>query len=133
MKKAIIFSFVALTAAVWSIGIPRADEMKTGHKPMSKEKMIKLALSAAPSHITENAAVMVPGDDGKLVEVRKGTNGFTCIPSVNNRPGEPDPMCFDEAVGQWVDALMNNAPKPTNTVPGIAYMARGGMHWEKDG
>ena len=23
--------------------------------------------------------------------------------------------------------------KPTNTVPGIAYMARGGNHWEKDG
>jgi hypothetical protein len=42
-------------------------------------------------------------------------------------------MCFDAAVGQWVEALQNKAPKPTNTVPGISYMARGGMHWEKDG
>lgn len=29
--------------------------------------------------------------------------------------------------------LTNHAPKPTNTVPGIAYMARGGSHFEKDG
>jgi hypothetical protein len=133
MKRVIIFSFVVLIAAVWGIGILRADEMKTGQKPMSKDKLIKLALSAAPLHITENATVMIPGEDGKLVEARKGTNGFTCIPTVNNRPGEPDPMCFDAAVGQWVEALMNKAPKPTNTVPGISYMARGGMHWEKDG
>jgi hypothetical protein len=27
---------------------------------------------------------------------------------------------------------MSNAPKPSNTVPGIAYMARGESHWEKD-
>jgi hypothetical protein len=46
---------------------------------------------------------------------------------------DPDPMCMDAAVHQWMTDLMNNAPKPTNTVPGIAYMARGGSHFEKDG
>jgi hypothetical protein len=101
-------------------------------KSMSQEELIKLAQSAAPPHISKDATVMLPGDDGKLVEAKKGTNGFTCIPSVNMRP-EPDPMCFDAAVGQWVDALMNKKEKPDNTVPGIAYMARGGFHWEKDG
>jgi hypothetical protein len=40
---------------------------------------------------------------------------------------------MDPAVSQWVNDLTNNAPKPTNTVPGISYMARGGIHWEKDG
>ena len=99
---------------------------------MSQEDLIKLALSAAPSRISKDAAVMLPGKDGKLAEVKKGTNGFTCIPTVNNRP-EPDPMCFDAAVGQWVDALVNKKEKPGNTVPGISYMARGGIHWEKDG
>jgi hypothetical protein len=39
----------------------------------------------------------------------------------------------DAAVSQWATDLMNGAPKPSNTVPGISYMARGGMHWEKDG
>lgn len=102
-------------------------------KPMSQEELIKLAQSAAPARISKDASVMLPGEDGKLVEVKKGTNGFTCIPTVNNRPGEPDPMCFDAAVGQWVDALVNKKEKPGNSVPGISYMARGGFHWEKDG
>ncbi len=101
-------------------------------KSMSQEEQIKVALSAAPASIAKDAGVMLPGEDGKLVEVKKGTNGFTCIPTVNNRP-DPDPMCFDAAVGQWVDALVNKKDKPGNTVPGISYMARGGYHWEKDG
>jgi hypothetical protein len=101
-------------------------------KSMSQEEQIKIAQSAAPPHISKEATVMVVGPDGKLVEAKKGTNNFTCIPSVNMRP-EPDPMCFDAAVGQWVDALMNKKDKPDNTVPGISYMARGGFHWEKDG
>lgn len=102
-------------------------------KTLSQEQQIKLALSGAPPHIAREAGVMLPGEDGKLVEVKKSANGFTCIPTVNNRPGEPDPMCYDAAVGQWVQALQNKAEKPGNTVPGISYMARGGFHWEKDG
>ncbi len=101
-------------------------------KSMPQEEQIKIAQSAAPPHISKEATVMVVGPAGKLVEAKKGTNAFTCIPSVNMRP-EPDPMCFDAAVGQWVDALMNKKDKPDNTVPGISYMARGGFHWEKDG
>ncbi|MCA1837441.1 MAG: hypothetical protein LC674_01250 [Actinobacteria bacterium] len=101
-------------------------------KSMPEADLIKLALSAAPEHIAKDAAVKVPGEDGTLKEVRKGTNGFTCIPTVNYRE-EPDPMCMDAAVGQWATDLMNNAPKPSNTAPGISYMARGGMHWEMDG
>jgi hypothetical protein len=38
---------------------------------------------------------------------------------------DPDPMCMDAAGHQWMTDLMNNAPKPTNVVPGIAYMTRG--------
>lgn len=101
-------------------------------KSMSQEKQIKLALSAAPLRISKDASVMLPGEEGKMVEVKKGTNGFTCIPTVNNRP-DPDPMCYDAAVGQWVEAIQKKADKPGNTVPGISYMARGGYHWEKNG
>ena len=105
---------------------------KNGIKGMSQEEQIKLALSAAPEWIAKDAGVMLPGEDGKLAEVKKGTNGFTCIPTVNNRP-VPDPMCMDSAVMQWVNDLIGKAPKPSNTVPGISYMGRGGWHWEKDG
>ncbi len=101
-------------------------------KAMSEQEQTALALSAAPAHISKEAGVMIYGADGKLTETKKSGNGFTCIPTVMNLP-DPDPMCMDAAVHQWMTDLMNNAPKPTNTVPGIASMAHGGSHFEKDG
>ncbi|WP_455370989.1 hypothetical protein [Petrachloros mirabilis] len=101
-------------------------------KKMSEKEQVALALSAAPAHISKDAGVMIYGADGKLAEIKKSTNGFTCIPTVMNLP-DPDPMCMDAAVQQWMTDITNNAPKPTNTVPGIAYMARGGSHFEMDG
>jgi hypothetical protein len=101
-------------------------------KAMSQEQQIKIAQSAAPARISKEATIMIFGQDGKLTEAKKGSNGFTCIPTVNFRL-DPDPMCFDAAVGQWVDGMVNKKDKPDNTVPGISYMARGGYHWEKGG
>ena len=101
-------------------------------KTMSEEDQTALAFSGAPAHIAKEAGIMIYGADGKLTETKKSANGFTCIPSVMNLP-DPDPMCMDVAAQQWMTDRMNHAPKPTNTVPGIAYMARGGAHFEKDG
>ena len=101
-------------------------------KAMSEKEQTALSLSAAPPHIAKEAGIMIYGADGKLTETKKSANGFTCIPSVMNL-SNPDPMCMDAAVQQWMTDRMNHAPKPTNTVPGIAYMARGGSHFEKDG
>ena len=101
-------------------------------KAMSEKDQTALALSAAPARISKDAGVMIYGADGKLTEAKKGTNGFTCIPTVMNLP-VPDPICMDAASNQWMTDVMNNAPKPSNTVPGIAYMARGGSHFEKNG
>ena len=101
-------------------------------KAMSERDQTALALSAAPARISKDAGVMIYGADGKLTEAKKGTNGFTCIPTVMNLP-VPDPICMDAASNQWMTDVMNNAPKPSNTVPGIAYMARGGSHFEKNG
>lgn len=101
-------------------------------KNLSEKEQTALALSAAPAHIAKEVGVMIYGADGKLTEVRKSSNGFICIPTVTNLP-IPDPMCMDAASHQWMNDMMSNAPKPSNTVPGIAYMARGGSHYEKDG
>ena len=100
-------------------------------KAMTEKEQTALALSAAPAHIAKEAGVMVFGADGKLTEAKKSENGFTCVPTVLNLP-DPDPMCMDGAAYQWLTDIMNNAPKPSNTVPGVAYMARGGSHFEKD-
>lgn len=135
--------FFALSVLIaCSLLIPAAAP--AGDKPSGKKSTVKdvkamaekdqtaLALSAAPARVSKEAGVMIYGADGKLTEVRKSMNGFVCIPTVMNLP-DPDPMCLDAASYQWMTDIMNNAPKPSNTVPGIAYMARGGSHFEKGG
>ena len=103
-----------------------------GMKGKPQGEQIKVAQSAAPAPLSKDATIMVIGEDGKLVEAKKGTNGFTCVPEIEAQE-EPDPICVDSAGWQWLSDAISGKPKPTNTVPGIAYMAKGGWHWEKDG
>jgi hypothetical protein len=91
---------------------------------MSKDQMIASALSAGPKNITQNAAVLGPGADGKMVELRPGTNGWTCLPDNPQTPGL-DPMCFDAVGLKWAQAWMSHTA-PAITQPGIAYMLAGG-------
>lgn len=132
MKRSLIFILAVLIATALGIGSLGADEKKMEMKAISQDELIKLALSAAPAHVAKDATAMVPSPDGKLMEAKKGTNGFTCLPDLDGQ-SEPDPICADPAAWQWANDLMSNAPKPTNTVPGVAYMAKGGWHFEKDG
>ena len=138
MRRLVPLSFIIIGALlIPAAAFPGDKPAKKGStvkdvKAMSEKDQTALALSAAPVHITKDAGVMIYGTDGKLTEVKKSSNGFTCIPTVMNLP-YPDPMCMDAASHQWMDDMMSGAPKPTNTVPGVAYMARGGSHYEKDG
>ena len=138
MQTRIGFSIVAIvTVAVGLSGVSsvlaatRSSTVKDV-KSLTEHDQMMLALSAPPARITKDAAVMVYDEGGKFKEVRPGTNGFTCVPSVMNLP-IPDPMCMDAAAKQWLDDVGSGAPKPSNTVPGIAYMARGGSHREMQG
>lgn len=137
MKKMIFFcTVVALGLTMGSSGLVHAKgDTKPSTvkdvKSLPEGAQVQLALSGAPPHLVKEVGVMIYGVDGKLTETKKSTNGFTCIPTVMNLP-DPDPMCMDAAVQQWMTDLMDQAPKPTNTTPGIAYMARGGSHFEKD-
>lgn len=126
----------ALAVAGMAVGLLGSSlavaESKSPIPTMSKDDLIKLAMSAAPARISKDATVMIPGEGGKMVEAKKGTNGFTCLPDIDGQE-KPDPICGDPAAMQWANDLMSGAPKPSNTVPGISYMAQGGWHWEKDG
>ena len=115
---------------VFAIGF--AELSMAGMKGKPQGEQINIARSAAPPNISRDATIMVVGEDGKLVEAKKGTNGFTCVPEIEAQE-VPDPICVDAAGWQWLIDAMSGRPKPTNTVPGIAYMAKGGWHWEKDG
>jgi len=98
---------VSVLLAAGTLGAGEARP-SLSEKQMSQDRLIKLALSAAPTHITKGAAVMVQGEDGKLVESRKGTNGFTCVPMADPNVPTRDPMCTDHAAFQWFTSLMNN-------------------------
>ena len=64
------------------------------------------------------------GKDGKMRTLRKGTNGFTCMPDNPATPG-PDPMCMDKNSMEWVGAWVAHKPPPAGKV-GFMYMLSGG-------
>ena len=60
---------------------------------LSREKEVALALSAAPEHLREGAAVYALERNG-FVKVRDSTNGFACIVN-RDHPLNQKPVCFD--------------------------------------
>jgi hypothetical protein len=90
----------------------------------SNAAIIARALAAGPADVARSASVAVKNADGKMVVLREGTNGFTCMPGNPKVVGQPA-MCMDAASMQWAEDFAAHKPKPTNTVPGITYMLAG--------
>jgi hypothetical protein len=82
------------------------------------------AESAAPAAIAHDASVVTVDAKGAMTTVRKGKNGWTCMPDAPDTPG-PDPMCFDENSGKWAQAWIGHKPPPADAV-GVMYMLEGG-------
>jgi hypothetical protein len=96
----------------------------------SDEWKIKNALSAGPPWIADNASVVemtMTATEGatKVTErvLRKGTNGWTCMPDTPGRP-QHDPMCADETTRKWLAAVMEGR-KPDIDRVGLSYMLLG--------
>jgi hypothetical protein len=87
-------------------------------------QLIASAMSAAPSKVGKAATIMAMDADGKMRTLRKGSNGFTCMPDNPTTPG-PDPMCMDKNAMEWVHALLSHATPPAGKV-GLMYMIAGG-------
>jgi len=128
----LLLSVIALLsmAAVSQAQTPAAKPPQKS--PMSKDQKIQNAMSAGPAGIARAAAVMAPGaaPGAPMEELRKGTNGWTCMPDDLGTPAN-DPMCMDKVAMQWADAWMSK--KPVN-VPGmgIGYMLQGGATADND-
>jgi hypothetical protein len=84
---------------------------------MSTAQKIRKAMTAGPADITKNAAVVEPGENGQMKQLRAGTNGWACM-------AEPELMCLDKEWQGWADAWMNKKDPQTKSV-GIGYMLRG--------
>jgi hypothetical protein len=90
----------------------------------SADVKINRALSAGPAGVVKSATVVDMDAQGSEIVLRKGTNGFTCMPGNLQVVGQP-PMCEDAASRQWGADFKAHKPHPTNTVPGITYMLAG--------
>jgi hypothetical protein len=124
---------VTLTAAMLLIaGMPRHGAGQTTPLNQSSpttgddstQVKIARAMSAGPVNVAKAARIVDTDAQGKMVVLREGNNGFTCMPGNLKVVGEP-PMCVDAAAMQWYDDAKAHKPKPTNTVPGITYMLAG--------
>ncbi len=132
---------VTLTAAMLLIaGMPRHGAAHT--TPLNQSSpttgddsthvKIARAMSAGPVNVAKAARIVDTDAQGKMVVLREGNNGFTCMPGDLKVVGEP-PMCVDAAAMQWYDDAKAHKPKPTNTVPGITYMlADASQHSDSD-
>lgn len=85
---------------------------------------IASAQSAAPASISSKATIVQMDSKGGMKELRKGTNGWTCMPDAPDTPG-PDPMCFDANAGKWAEAWIGHKAPPEGAA-GVMYMLEGG-------
>jgi hypothetical protein len=60
----------------------------------TKQAKIDRALSAGPADIAKGATVAEMDAQGKMIILRAGTNGFTCMPGDPTGVGQPA-MCED--------------------------------------
>ena len=81
---------------------------------------IARAISAGPVDVAKSARIIDTNADGKIVVLREGNNGFTCMPGNPKAVGDP-PMCSDGAAMQWGADFKAHKAKPTN----IVYMLAG--------
>lgn len=109
-------SFMLLMCTVFFIfsGVAYANEKE------SAEAKIARAITAAHPDITDNATIM--DVDGTVL--RKGTNGWTCLPGIGLIPGDKHPMCNDEVWMKWMKAAAEGKPFSTDVV-GVSYMLAG--------
>src|SRR5262245_17067624 len=110
-------SLALALVAVWSVKIatqgkqapppppPKPAATKAGP---SDADLIKSAMSAAPLAISQGATIMAMNEKMELRTLRKGTNGWTCLPD-SPSPG-PDPMCADATGTEWLMAWMKHQP-----------------------
>ena len=102
-------------------GTMKGDAMSGTLK--ADEGMIASAMSAAPKAVSEDATIVMMDAKGTMRTLRKGSNGWTCIPDDPQTPG-PDPMCMDKNSWDFIGAMMNHKPPPQKV--GVMYMLAGG-------
>lgn len=121
MRPAIAIATGLALAAFSSYG---QDKMKSGHEVTAKkgganDAAIARAMSAAPRSISKDATIMKMTADGKMTELRKGSNGWMCMTMADGTP-----MCLDKEWQSWAGTWMNKTDPQVKGI-GTAYMLKG--------
>ena len=95
-----------------------------GAKKHGDAQLIASAMRAAPATIAKDATIVAMEADGKMRTLRKGNNGFTCMPSNPVVPG-PSQMCMDANAMEWAGAWIGHKDPAPGKV-GMMYMLAGG-------
>lgn len=90
-------------AAAAGAGSLEAQERRGVGTPelMNEREEARLALSAAPPHLHQDASVMVLGRGGYRL-IREGSNGFTCLVERGSDPRVRAPQCLDAIATEYV-------------------------------
>ena len=92
--------------------------------PTTDSEKIASALTAAPAAVSANATVVdMDMATMALKTLKKGTNGWTCMPDTPS-PGR-DPMCVDQNGAEWLNAWIGHKDPPAGKM-GFGYMLMGG-------
>lgn len=100
------------------------DKMAASKKGPSDADLIASAMHAGPAAVAKDATIAAMDASGAMRTLRKGTNGFTCMPDNPETPG-PDSMCMDGPSMEWISAYLGHKPPPSGKV-GFMYMLAGG-------
>lgn len=121
-------AIAAVVAGAFMLTAPARSQM--AHPPgMTHAQVVSAASAGGPASVSHNAAIGWIDSAGTLHEMRAGTNGFTCVIAVPDPFGGP--ICGDAVATAWFNALLTGkSGPPAPSAPGIAYMARGGVHYE---
>ena len=131
MRKALgivtglLIIIATLTVAAQEKAKPDESKAKSGHETMTKggtspdAAKIARAMSAAPPSISKNATIMEMTADGKMKQLRDGTNGWMCLVEADGTP-----MCLDKEWQAWADGWMNKKEPQVKSI-GLAYMLKG--------
>ena len=130
----VLLLFALLLSACQPVVAPEANVAAEPETVSVDEDKIANAMSAGPAEIAEEAAILDypegwPGNwpdepAPEYVELRPGSNGWTCIADRPDTPGN-DPMCLNETMRGMVKGLFALIDPPS-TGYGVAYMLQGG-------
>jgi hypothetical protein len=121
-----VWTIAILMVVGFALSAQQTTQKSAAKTSGGNQQKIGLAMSAAPPEIGKNATIVAMNEKGDATELRKGTNGWTCMPSAGGAAGAAgaDPMCLDKQWMNWADAWMHKTDPKIDSV-GIGYMLRG--------